>query len=76
MTILKLMLVTMTANGEVRREMVFIVFFGRELFFLKQQCTFPCCHGDCVCAEYGGFGSVAGKIEVEIRINHSGEVNR
>lgn len=26
--------------------------------------------------EYGGFGSVAGKIEIEIKINHEGEVNR
>ncbi len=27
-------------------------------------------------SEYGGFGSVAGKIEIEIKINHDGEVNR
>ena len=27
-------------------------------------------------AEYGGFGSVAGKIETDIKINHEGEVNR
>lgn len=26
--------------------------------------------------EYGGFGSVASKLEVDIRINHEGEVNR
>ncbi|GMT00568.1 hypothetical protein PENTCL1PPCAC_22742, partial [Pristionchus entomophagus] len=26
--------------------------------------------------EFGGFGSVTGKIEVEIRMNHEGEVNR
>uniref|UniRef100_A0A1X7UZY3 Histone-binding protein RBBP4-like N-terminal domain-containing protein n=1 Tax=Amphimedon queenslandica TaxID=400682 RepID=A0A1X7UZY3_AMPQE len=25
--------------------------------------------------EYGGFGSVAGKIEIEVKINHEGEVN-
>ena len=34
----------------------------------------------CVCvscyAEYGGFGSVGGKIETDIKINHEGEVNR
>ena len=37
----------------------------------------------CVCVfvcsfytEYGGFGSVAGKIEIEVKINHDGEVNR
>lgn len=27
-------------------------------------------------AEFGGFGSVAGKIEIEVKINHDGEVNR
>ena len=27
-------------------------------------------------AEYGGFGSVSGKIETDIKINHEGEVNR
>ena len=26
--------------------------------------------------EYGGFGSVSGKIETDIKINHEGEVNR
>lgn len=29
-----------------------------------------------ICAEFGGFGSVSGKIEIEIKINHEGEVNR
>lgn len=27
-------------------------------------------------AEFGGFGSVSGKIEIEIKIKHEGEVNR
>lgn len=27
-------------------------------------------------AEFGGFGSVSGKIDIEIKINHEGEVNR
>jgi len=27
-------------------------------------------------AEFGGFGSIAGKIDVEIKMNHEGEVNR
>ena len=27
-------------------------------------------------SEYGGFGSVSGKIETDIKINHEGEVNR
>ena len=30
----------------------------------------------CSLVEYGGFGSVAGKIETDIKINHEGEVNR
>ena len=29
-----------------------------------------------VYSEFGGFGSVSGKIEIEIKINHEGEVNR
>lgn len=29
-----------------------------------------------MCVEFGGFGSVTGKIEIEIKINHEGEVNR
>lgn len=27
-------------------------------------------------AEFGGFGSITGKIDVEIKMNHEGEVNR
>ena len=27
-------------------------------------------------SEYGGFGSVSGKIEIDVKINHEGEVNR
>ena len=27
-------------------------------------------------SEFGGFGSVSGKINIDIRINHEGEVNR
>lgn len=30
----------------------------------------------CFLLEFGGFGSVSGKIEIEIKINHEGEVNR
>lgn len=26
--------------------------------------------------EFGGFGSVSGKIDIEMKINHEGEVNR
>ena len=31
---------------------------------------------DAVRGEYGGFGSVTGKVETDIKINHEGEVNR
>lgn len=31
---------------------------------------------NCLFPEFGGFGSVSGKIEIEIKINHEGEVNR
>ena len=33
-------------------------------------------HYDAEKGEFGGFGSVSGKIEIEIKINHEGEVNR
>lgn len=33
-------------------------------------------HYDNEKGEFGGFGSVSGKIEIEIKINHEGEVNR
>ncbi|KAJ7363702.1 retinoblastoma binding protein [Desmophyllum pertusum] len=33
-------------------------------------------HYDSEKGEFGGFGSVSGKIEIEIKINHEGEVNR
>lgn len=29
-----------------------------------------------VLSEFGGFGSVSGKIDIELKINHEGEVNR
>lgn len=34
------------------------------------------CFNACFQSEFGGFGSVSGKIEIEIKINHEGEVNR
>jgi histone-binding protein RBBP4 len=37
---------------------------------------FDASHYDSEKGEFGGFGSVSGKIEVEIKINHEGEVNR
>ena len=39
-------------------------------FYLFSLCL------DFLCVEFGGFGSVSGKIEIEIKINHEGEVNR
>lgn len=38
-----------------------------DLLFTTTEFLFP---------EFGGFGSVSGKIEIEIKINHEGEVNR
>ena len=35
-----------------------------------------CISADNEKGEFGGFGSVSGKIEIEIKINHEGEVNR
>lgn len=40
------------------------------IFSLYKQICF------CLSAEFGGFGSVSGKIEIEIKISHEGEVNR
>ena len=37
---------------------------------------FDASHYDSERGEFGGFGSVSGKIEIEIKINHEGEVNR
>uniref|UniRef100_A0A2K5YRW6 Histone-binding protein RBBP4-like N-terminal domain-containing protein n=1 Tax=Mandrillus leucophaeus TaxID=9568 RepID=A0A2K5YRW6_MANLE len=38
--------------------------------------AFDASHYDGEKGEFGGFGSVSGKIEIEIKINHEGEVNR
>lgn len=38
--------------------------------------TFDASHYDSDRGEFGGFGSVSGKIEIETKINHEGEVNR
>ena len=37
---------------------------------------FDASHYDSEKGEFGGFGSVSGKIEIEIKISHEGEVNR
>ena len=42
----------------------------------NDEAQFDSSHYDSERAEFGGFGSVNGKIEIEIRINHEGEVNR
>jgi hypothetical protein len=43
--------------------------------FLLDLIVFEKCH-NIRFAEFGGFGSITGKIDVEIKINHEGEVNR
>ena len=40
-------------------------------FFLFQKLIF-----ELFSTEFGGFGSVGGRIEIDIKINHEGEVNR
>ena len=42
----------------------------------KDDAQFDASHYDSEKGEFGGFGSVSGKIEIEIKINHEGEVNR
>ena len=42
----------------------------------NDEAQFDSSHYDSERGEFGGFGSVSGKIEIEIRINHEGEVNR
>ncbi|GFV27696.1 histone-binding protein RBBP4 [Trichonephila clavipes] len=42
----------------------------------SEDAQFDASHYDSEKGEFGGFGSVSGKIEIEIKINHEGEVNR
>ncbi|BFZ09793.1 hypothetical protein BsWGS_12832 [Bradybaena similaris] len=42
----------------------------------NDDAQFDASHYDSDKGEFGGFGSVSGKIEIEIKINHEGEVNR
>lgn len=47
-----------------------IVKYGR-LYYVEYLIDFLFCF-----LEFGGFGLVSGKIEIEIKINYEGEVNR
>ncbi len=40
----------------------------------NEDAQFDASHYDGEKGEFGGFGSVSGKIEIEIKINHEGEV--
>ncbi|CAO2602382.1 Histone-binding protein RBBP4 [Lemmus lemmus] len=42
----------------------------------NEDAQFDASHYDSEKGEFGGLGSVSGKIEIEIKINHEGEVNR
>uniref|UniRef100_A0A2K6AUP0 Histone-binding protein RBBP4-like N-terminal domain-containing protein n=1 Tax=Macaca nemestrina TaxID=9545 RepID=A0A2K6AUP0_MACNE len=42
----------------------------------SDDAQFDASHNDSEKGEFGGFGSVSGKIEIEIKINREGEVNR
>ncbi|KAG5213332.1 hypothetical protein JEQ12_009118 [Ovis aries] len=41
----------------------------------KDDAQFDASHYNSEKGEFGGFGSISGKIEIEIKINHEGEVN-
>ena len=41
----------------------------------NEDAQFDASHYDNEKGEFGGFGSVSGKIEIEIKINHEGEVS-
>lgn len=42
----------------------------------NDDAQFDASHYDAEKGEFGGFGSIAGRIENEMKINHEGEVNR
>ena len=46
------------------------------LLNIRLGCLSTLCFYIYIHTEFGGFGSVSGKIEIEIKINHEGEVNR
>jgi len=47
-----------------------------KLLLPNDDAQFDASHYDSDRGEFGGFGSVSGKIEVEVEMNHEGEVNR
>ncbi|KAI6179456.1 putative histone-binding protein Caf1 [Aphelenchoides besseyi] len=47
-----------------------------KLFLPTEDAQFDASKYDTDKGEFGGFGSITGKIEVEIKMNHEGEVNR
>lgn len=73
----RLMPVVMTAIKEVCNICIFVYFTFLCGVLFVCFLLFLCGDSFVVClSEYGGFGSVAGRIEIDIKINHEGEVNR
>lgn len=73
MTMLSLMLLIMTVKREVS-DFFFVFVLCIMCLSLSLSSYFRCFYF--FYTEFGGFGSVSGKIEIEIKINHEGEVNR
>lgn len=66
---LRLMPVAMTTTDKVSNRIGVSPF---SWWYLSSNCSIC----NLFIPEYGGFGSVSGKIEIDIKINHEGEVNR
>ena len=71
---------TNTVYEEIKNEINAINAFQNHLLIASVQlpnedAQFDASHYDNEKGEFGGFGSVSGKIEIEIKINHEGEVS-
>ncbi|KAL3105925.1 hypothetical protein niasHT_024982 [Heterodera trifolii] len=70
-TIHRLILGTHTSDEQVKNHLVIA-----KLLLPNDDAQFDASRYDTDRGEFGGFGTVTGKIEVEIKMNHEGEVNR
>ena len=62
--------------GAENIEVLFVFQLIASVQLPNEDAQFDASHYDNEKGEFGGFGSVSGKIEIEIKINHEGEVNR
>lgn len=76
MTMLSLMLLIMTVKRGVSDFFLCCCLMFFVCVSLSLPSYFRCVFIFIFYTEFGGFGSVSGKIEIEIKINHEGEVNR